>query len=200
MTIRIKTGEILEHVESGDETFELEANSQLKLTRITFAEQDISQKIEVRFLGTAASCELKFLDLASNSSKLETIVTVKHQASNCQSTVLHKGLYKDQSRGFFKAMVEVDAQTVDTNASQLHRSLLLSPNASSHAEPHLKIQTDAVKCKHGVSIGQLDHKALFYLIARGLDEQSAKRLLIGAFAKEIIGDHPEHQEQVMAWI
>ena len=49
--------------------------------------------------------DLKFLDLAKSFSKLETIVHVKHQASNCQSTLLHKGLYTDQSRGFFKAMV-----------------------------------------------------------------------------------------------
>ena len=82
----------------------------------------------------------------------------------------------------------------------------MSPSARVQAEPHLQIGADAVKCKHGISIGQLDEKALFYLKARGLDEQTAKRFLIQGFAKEIleaIEDEKSRQEleqQVFAWI
>lgn len=198
MKIRVKAGE--KYRAEGPGVFELEANSHLDLTQVTFADQDISQFFEIIFLGERASCNLKFLDLAKYSSMLETVVHVKHLVPNCKSTQVHKGLYTDESRGILKAFVEVAKDALGTDASQLHRSLLLSPNARVQAEPHLQIGADAVKCKHGISIGQLDDKALFYLKARGLDEQTAKRFLIQGFAKEIIGDQPELEQQVFAWI
>lgn len=198
MKIRVKEGE--NYLATAPGVFELEANSHLELIQVTFAEQDISQTFEIIFLGESASCNLKFLDLAKYSSKLETIIHVKHQVPNCKSMQVHKGLYSDESRGTLKAFVEVSKHALGTDASQLHRSLLLSPNARVHAEPHLQIAADAVKCKHGISIGQLDDKALFYLKARGLDEQTARRFLIQGFAKEIIGDNAELEQQVFAWI
>ncbi|MEI6805017.1 MAG: SufD family Fe-S cluster assembly protein [Myxococcaceae bacterium] len=217
MKIRVKEGETysgtspltpLHQVESGvtEQFFELEANSHLDLVRISFGEDDFKQSFEVVFLGEGASCNLQFLDLAKNSRKLETIIKVKHNVPNCKSVQVHKGLYSDNSRGIFKAFIEVAKHALGTDASQLHRSLLLSPSARVQAEPHLQIGADAVKCKHGISIGQLDEKALFYLKARGLDEQTAKRFLIQGFAKEIleaIEDEKSRQEleqQVFAWI
>ena len=204
MKIRVKQGERFRA--EGEGIFELEAGAHLDLTHITFAETNLSQSFEIIFLGEGASCNLFFLDLSRNSNNLETIVDVRHKVPNCKSVLVHKGLYLDESQGVFKAMVEVAKHALGTDASQLHRSLLLSPNARMHAEPHLQIQADAVKCKHGVSIGQLDDKALFYLKARGLDEQTAKRFLIQAFAKEIIDSIPDElsrekiEQQVFTWI
>lgn len=204
MKIRVKQGERFRGEGAG--VFELEANSHLDLTHVTFAEDNLAQRFDIIFLGEGASCNLMFLDLSKYSSNLETIVHVSHQVPNCKSVLVHKGLYHDDSQGTFKAMVEVAKDSIGTDAFQLHRSLLLSPNARVHTEPHLQIQTDAVKCKHGVSIGQLDDKALFYLKARGLDEQTAKRFLIQGFAKEIIDSIPDLaarealEQQVFAWI
>lgn len=211
MKIRVKQGERLKippgpPLSKGGNCFELEANAQLELTRVTFANQDFCQNFEVVFLGEHASCNLIFLDLARNSSNLETNIKVVHQVPNCKSVQVHKGLYHDESTGSLKAFVEVAPHALGTDASQLHRSLLLSPNASSKPEPHLQIGADAVKCRHGVSIGQLDTQALFYLKARGLDEQTAKRFLIQAFAQEILDtvsdkSHREKLEhEVFAWI
>ncbi len=204
MKIRVKEGEILRG--RGEGQYELEANSHLELTQITFADTNLSQTFEIVFLGEGASCNLSFLDLAKNSGHLESIIHVKHQVPNCKSVLVHKGLYNDAAQGTFKAMVEVAPHALDTDASQLHRSLLLSPTAKVHAEPHLQIQADAVKCKHGVSIGQLDDKALFYLKTRGLDEPTARRFLIQGFAKEILDHIPDVEsraqleQQVFAWI
>lgn len=104
MKIRVKQGERL--VTTGEGSFELEANSHLELTQVTFAEQDLSQSFEVIFLGEGASCNLYFLDLAKNSSHLETIVKVFHKVPNCKSTQLHKGLYSDESVGSLKALLK----------------------------------------------------------------------------------------------
>ncbi len=184
----------------------IKAGEHVEVTQVTFADQDTEQHWRIVFEGEHASCKLNFLDLAKGSAKLTTHVEVIHQAPNCTSTQLHKGLYADESQGFLRAHVVVPHDAVGSDASQLHRSLLLSPNARVNAEPHLEINTDEVKAKHGASIGQLDLASLFYLQARGLSEAMAKRLLVGAFAAEVINqikDESERQrytDQVMAWI
>lgn len=54
------------------------------------------------------------------------------------------------------------------------------------AKPELKIYADDVKCSHGAAIGELDADALFYLRARGLDEEQARALLVDAFVEDIL--------------
>ncbi|MBH1989532.1 MAG: SufD family Fe-S cluster assembly protein [Myxococcaceae bacterium] len=183
-----------------EQVFELEAHSHLNYTCLSLAQKDLRHSIRVLFLGEHASCTIKILDFAKYNSKLESTIHVIHQVSNCSSSVLHKGLYRDASQGSFHAQVNVGAKTMGSEAVQMHRSLLLSPDARCQADPHLVIQTDSVKCKHGVTVGQLDDKALFYLQARGLSILEAQRLLIQAFSNEIIGQFPEFQKRVEAWI
>ena len=198
MPIRVKEGEKL--INPDGNRFELESNSCLSLTRITFADQDVFQSFEVVFLGENASCELYFLDCAKKYSHLETNIRVIHKVPNCVSKQVHKGLYAENSTGILKCFIEVSRKALGTDALQLHRSLLLSPNATSKPEPHFQIAADAVKCKHGVSIGQLDEKALFYLKSRGLHETAARRILIEAFAQEITDRIPERAPEVSLWI
>jgi Fe-S cluster assembly protein SufD len=56
-----------------------------------------------------------------------------------------------------------------------------------NAKPELEIYANDVKCSHGTSTGKVDENALFYLKARGIGEMSAKKLLLHAFAHEVIG-------------
>ena len=69
---------------------------------------------------------------------------------------------------------------------QNNQNLLLTDDATIHTKPELEIYADDVKCTHGATIGQLDDKAMFYLRARGLDIDSARRLLMRAYVGEII--------------
>ena len=80
--------------------------------------------------------------------------------------------------------VRKDAQK--TNAKQTNRNLLLSDDAVIDTKPQLEIFADDVKCTHGATIGQLDEKSLFYLQARGIPKAMARRMLIYAFASEVI--------------
>ncbi|MEM1407286.1 MAG: SufD family Fe-S cluster assembly protein, partial [Bacteroidota bacterium] len=53
-------------------------------------------------------------------------------------------------------------------------------------KPQLEIWADDVKCSHGCTTGQLDEEALFYMQARGLSKDSARSLLLYAFATEVL--------------
>ncbi|MCK4493562.1 MAG: SufD family Fe-S cluster assembly protein, partial [Methylococcales bacterium] len=68
--------------------------------------------------------------------------------------------------------------------------ILLTDDADINTKPQLEIYADDVKCAHGVTVGQLDEKAIFYLQSRGLSIEAAKELLTAAFANEMIEKVP----------
>ena len=55
-----------------------------------------------------------------------------------------------------------------------------------NSKPELEIYADDVKCSHGSTTGQLDEDAMFYLMARGLSKESSRKLLINAFAEDVL--------------
>ena len=73
-----------------------------------------------------------------------------------------------------------------TDAKQTNKNLLLSDDATVDTKPQLEIYADDVKCTHGATVGQLNEESIFYLRARGIGVETARRMLIHAFAGEII--------------
>jgi Fe-S cluster assembly protein SufD len=80
--------------------------------------------------------------------------------------------------------VAKDAQKTDSQMN--NRNLLLSSDAEIDTKPQLEIYADDVKCAHGMTIGQLEEKSIFYLQSRGIDEETAKHILTFAFANEMV--------------
>jgi Fe-S cluster assembly protein SufD len=81
-------------------------------------------------------------------------------------------------------IVAKDAQKTDSQMN--NRNLLLSSDAEIDTKPQLEIYADDVKCAHGMTIGQLEEKSIFYLQSRGIDEEAAKHILTFAFANEMV--------------
>ena len=81
-----------------------------------------------------------------------------------------------------------DAQ--HTNSTQSSRNLLLSNKGRIDTKPQLEIFADDVKCAHGATVSQLEDEEMFYLNSRGLNANTARNLLIYAFAEEVIDKVP----------
>ena len=62
----------------------------------------------------------------------------------------------------------------------------MSDDATIDTKPQLEIFADDVKCTHGATIGQLDPESIFYLRARGIGLETARKMLLHAFASEIV--------------
>ena len=111
---------------------------------------------------------------------------VDHIQPNCLSDEFYKGIIDDQGKGVFNGKIYVRPHAQKTNAFQSNKTILVSPEASMDSKPQLEIWANDVKCSHGSTTGQLDQEAIFYLRSRGIPEKEAKKLLIQAFAKEIV--------------
>jgi Fe-S cluster assembly protein SufD len=101
---------------------------------------------------------------------------------------LYKGILDESARGVFNGKIYVHQDAQKTNAKQSNQVLLLSDHAVIDTKPQLEIYADDAKCTHGAAVGQLDEQAMYYLRSRGISYDLARRLLIYAFANEIVGD------------
>jgi len=122
----------------------------------------------------------------SGSSHIDNHTVVDNVMPNCFSNELYKGIMNDEATGVFNGKIFVRQDAQKTNAYQSNKNILLSDNASVNTKPQLEIFADDVKCSHGCTVGQLDEEALFYLQSRGISENTAKSLLVRAYAEDIL--------------
>lgn len=148
-----------------------------------------------------SNCEahLNGLFISSGTQQIDNHTLIDHQKPHCESNELYKGIAKDKSSGTFNGKIFVRKDAQKTNAYQSSKNILMSDDATINTKPQLEIYADDVKCSHGTSTGKIDSEALFYLKARGIGEESARKLLLQAFAQELIDkiEIPSLQERVL---
>lgn len=149
------------------------------------------REIHVDLAGNGASCDLEALYLGSNAQRFDLRTRVQHNAPECTTTELYKGILDDESRGVFDGLIRVAADSQQTSAHQTNRNLLLSDEAVVNSIPRLEIYADDVKCSHGSTTGQLSDEQLFYLRTRGFSPAEARAWLTSAFASEVVESLPE---------
>jgi Fe-S cluster assembly protein SufD len=137
-------------------------------------------------LGEACECELDGLFLASGRRHLDTHTLIRHCSPCATSRETYRGIAAGRARGVFSGRIVVEKNARKTDAEMSSRNLLLSEDAEIDSKPQLEIHADDVKCAHGVTVGQLDPNAVFYLESRGVDEPSARNMLTFAFANEVV--------------
>ena len=152
------------------------------------ARSDIHSDLE-----TAAECSLNGLYLGSNRQHIDNHTRINHLKPQGVSREFYKGVLDDRAHGVFQGRVIVDIDAQQTDSQMNNRNLLLSDGAEIDTKPQLEIYADDVKCSHGVTVGQLDEKSVFYLQSRGVDEASARNILTFAFANEMV-DKVENTE------
>lgn len=136
------------------------------------------------------NCEtvLNGVYLTNENQHVDNHTLVDHRKPNCYSNEKYKGIMNGNSTGVFngKVFVRQDAQKI--NAYQSNQNILLSDDATINSKPELEIYADDVKCSHGSTTGQLDEEAMFYLQARGIGRESARKLLVQAFLDEAVNE------------
>jgi Fe-S cluster assembly protein SufD len=136
--------------------------------------------------GEGAECLINGLFLGVGRQHLDNYMLVEHASPHCDSRQFYNGILDGRSHGVFHGRIIVHKDAQKTDAKQTNRNLLLSDDAQIDTKPQLEIYADDVKCTHGATIGQMDESALFYLRSRGIDEASARKLLLLAFANECL--------------
>ncbi|NUQ82608.1 MAG: Fe-S cluster assembly protein SufD [Bacteroidetes bacterium] len=150
----------------------------------------IRNQFRVNLKGPGANSMLHGLALTTGSDQVENLTVIDHESPDCTSQESYKGILADASSVVFDGRIIVREGAQKTNASQSSRNLLLSNDATVNSKPQLEIYADDVKCYHGATVGQLDDLQLYYLRSRGISEDTARGLLIRAFASDVFSNLP----------
>lgn len=137
-------------------------------------------------IGDGCTTDLSGLYITSGSQHVDNFINIDHTKPNSNSNLYYKGILSGRSRAVFGGTVFVREGAIKTDALQSDKNLLLSPNAEVDSKPALFIWADDVKCGHGATAGNIDEATVYYMRSRGIDLESASRLLIFGFASEII--------------
>lgn len=166
----------------------VERGGSLRVVTLALGGALVRNDVEVVLAEEGAAVDLDGLFLGSGTRHVDNHTLVDHAVPHCTSRELYKGVLADRSRGVFRGRVVVRPDAQKTSAEQRNPNLLLSPHAEIDTKPQLEIWADDVRCSHGSTIGQLDRDALFFLRSRGIARGDAHRMLVEAFASEVVDD------------
>ena len=134
--------------------------------------------------GTGSDSLLNGLYVIGGNQTVDNHMRVVHAKSHGDSRQFYKGVMSDRAKGVFRGRIVVQPDAQKTDAKQSNQNLLLSADASVNTDPQLEIYADDVKCTHGATIGQINQDQVFYLRSRGIPEETARAMIVFAFASE----------------
>ena len=165
-----------------------EAESNVVINGITLTNGLTRNDYQVELLGERAETTLCGMSILDKEQHVDTYTHITHAVPRCKSNELFKNVLNDQAVGAFSGRILVKEGADKTEAYQSNRNLCATREARMYSKPQLEIYADDVKCSHGMTTGQLDEEAIFYMRSRGISLEEARMLLSVAFTSDVI-DH-----------
>ena len=165
-----------------------EAGSNVVINGITLTNGLTRNDYQVELLGERAETTLCGMSILDKEQHVDTYTHITHAVPRCKSNELFKNVLNDQAVGAFSGRILVKEGADKTEAYQSNRNLCATREARMYSKPQLEIYADDVKCSHGMTTGQLDEEAIFYMRSRGISLEEARMLLSVAFTADVI-DH-----------
>ncbi|MEQ9404195.1 MAG: Fe-S cluster assembly protein SufD [Cyclobacteriaceae bacterium] len=177
-------------------------DSRFFVNTFSFSGEVIRNNVTINLEGENCEGHMHGLYLLNGNTHVDNNTSVDHIKPNSYSNEVYKGILDEKSTGVFNGKIYVRPDAQKTNAFQSNNNILLSDDATINTKPQLEIWADDVKCSHGCTTGQMDEDAIFYLRARGIDEKTAKGMILNAFASQAMEKVPvvEVQEELMLLI
>ncbi len=166
----------------------------LRHVAVTLGGDVVRMAATVRFDAPGGDAELLGLYFADDGQHFESRLLVDHSQPNCKSNVLYKGALqgdpdsrKPDAHTVWVGDVLIRAEATGTDTFEVNRNLVLTDGARADSVPNLEIETgEIVGAGHASATGRFDDEQLFYLRARGIPEELARRLVVRGFFGEII--------------
>jgi Fe-S cluster assembly protein SufD len=146
----------------------------------------VRQEINADVLGEGADLTFPRDQPGRRRRALRRHAVARPPGAEHDSTETVRSVVTGKAQGVFQGQIRVDQIAQKTDAQMACNTLLLSDDAGFSTKPELEIFADDVVCAHGATVAEIDHNHLFYLMARGISEKTARGLLIKAFVAEIV--------------
>jgi Fe-S cluster assembly protein SufD len=155
----------------------------------------------VQYAGPGGSADLFGVYFADETQHQEHRLWVDHAVPNCRSNVKYKGaLQGEDAHTVWIGDVRIRPAATGTDTYELNRNLVLTDGARADSVPNLEIETgEIVGAGHASATGRFDDEQLFYLCSRGIDAETARRLVVRGFFADVVQRIalPELQDRLM---
>jgi len=141
--------------------------------------------VEVELCGPGAESDMLGLVFAEGNQQFDYHTLQGHRSPNTRSDLLFKSALDGDSHSVYTGVIVIDRGAQRSDAYQANRNLLLAVGARADTEPKLEIEADDVRCTHGATVGPIDADIMFYLTSRGLDVETASRMIVEGFFQEV---------------
>jgi Fe-S cluster assembly protein SufD len=166
----------------------------LRHVAVTLGGELVRMAATVRYDAPGGDAELLGLYFADAGQHLESRLLIDHAQPNCRSAVVYKGALqgdpdsgKPDAHTVWVGDVLIRAAATGTDTFEVNRNLVLTDGARADSVPNLEIETGEIAgAGHASATGRFDDEQLFYLRARGIPEDQARRLVVRGFFGEII--------------
>ncbi|MFF7895663.1 Fe-S cluster assembly protein SufD [Streptomyces sp. NPDC007907] len=179
-------------------------DASLKSVVVTFGGDVVRLHPRVRYAGPGGEAELFGLYFTDQGQHQEHRLLVDHNVPHCKSNVVYKGaLQGDDAHAVWIGDVLIEAKAEGTDTYEMNRNLVLTDGARVDSVPNLEIETgEIVGAGHASATGRFDDEQLFYLMARGIPEHEARRLVVRGFFAELVQQIglPDIEERLIARI
>ena len=165
---------------------ELGPNSKLTLFVMNAGGKLVRQEIHVKAAGEGSTFTLRGVNLLAGDTHTDVTMVLDHAVPETASTEIIRNVVTGRARGVFQGRINVAQYAQKTDARMACNTLLLSDDGEFSTKPELEIFADDVQCGHGATVTEIDANHLFYLMARGIDEKTARGLLVKAFLAEVV--------------
>ncbi|MFE7234576.1 Fe-S cluster assembly protein SufD [Streptomyces sp. NPDC002405] len=163
-------------------------DASFKSVVVTFGGDVVRLNPRVTYAGPGGEAELYGLYFTDAGQHQEHRLLVTHNTPHCKSNVAYKGaLQGDDAHAVWIGDVLIEAKAEGTDTYEMNRNLVLTDGARVDSVPNLEIETgEIVGAGHASATGRFDDEQLFYLMARGIPEQEARRLVVRGFFAELV--------------
>ena len=146
----------------------------------------VRQEVKVSVNGETANLKLRGVNLVGNDAHIDVTTILEHNVPHTNAEELFRNVVAGDGHGVFQGQIKVAQPAQKTDAQMACNTLLLTDEGDFSAKPELEIFADDVICAHGATVADIDDEHMFYLRARGIDEKTARSLLIKAFVDEVV--------------
>ena len=139
-----------------------------------------------RLVGEGSRSEMYSINPVEGTREIDQRTLQDHVAPHATSDLLYLNALDDKSRTIFAGLIKVEPGAKGTDAYQKVKNLILSDDADPNSMPGLEILNDEVRCSHGATNGPVSQDELFYMQARGITRDKARRLIVNGFFNTLL--------------
>jgi Fe-S cluster assembly protein SufD len=163
-------------------------DASFKSVVVTFGGDVVRLHPRITYAGPGGEAELFGLYFTDAGQHQEHRLLVTHNVPHCKSNVVYKGaLQGEAAHAVWIGDVLIEAKAEGTDTYEMNRNLVLTDGARVDSVPNLEIETgEIVGAGHASATGRFDDEQLFYLMARGIPEHEARRLVVRGFFAELV--------------